>query len=83
MVSFLYIEITLAILPTNAKIPVLKDIFIINESGTDSPFLNCFKRKVGTMLRFTALLLVLLLIIFCISFSFTWSRNKECLGFYF
>ena len=57
--------------------PVLKDVFIINERGIDNSSLNCFNRKFGTLLGPTALLFAVLLIIFCISFSFTGLRKKE------
>ena len=74
---FLHFGITLAILDIGGKIPVIQDIFIINESAIESSFINCFKRKVVTLLGPTALLIVVLLMLFCISFSFTWWRNKE------
>ena len=77
MSPFFYIGIILANLQACGEMPVLKDIFIINERGTDSSSLNCFNRKFGTLLGPIALLFAVLLIIFCISFSFTGLRKKE------
>ena len=68
---FLHFGITLAVLDIGGKIPAIQDMFIINESAIESSFINCFKRKVVTLLGPTALLIVVLLMLFCISFSFT------------
>ena len=74
---FQYIGITLAVLHTWGKIPVLNNKCIIHESGTESSFWNCFKSKVVALLGPTALLFAVLLIISCISFSFSGSRDME------
>ena len=43
--------------------PVLKDIFIINERGIDNSSLNCFNKKFSTLLGPTTLLFAVLRII--------------------
>ena len=79
---FLYFGIALAFLHTLGKMPDLKDKFIMNESGTEIYFSNCFKRRVGTLIGPTVLLFAVLPMISCISPSLNRSRKKE-IRFYF